>query len=223
MSYHAHMFHMPAAKLLDEARVHILNPEHESMNSSAAIRASVSSVEAFLGEVAQLGTGYAKHGHSSENPLVNASNALIKAESSKQQIIPKILIVLEALSGEKPIVGSTPTLQRLTIALKVRNEITHPKAIELTLTNRKMQLPKKAQEVIRGLAAYGFKTEDGTHDWLASVTNRKFSYWTYLTCLETIEMVIDRFPYRNTINLWKELYCVNLKSPDSWPNYVPKS
>ncbi len=218
----AHIFNARAMRLLDEARVQILTPENEAMNASAAVRSSVSAVEAFLNEIAQVGRGYEKHGHSSKNPLVRASQELIRAEKAKRQLMPKLLTAIEALSGEVLQVGSVRCLQQLRLVIEVRNELVHPKATELELSIKGLEQSKEVTKIIRGLETHGIKPRGGEQDWSELVMARDFAYWAYLVCLEAIEMVIDRFPYQDTIVSWKQLYCVDRKTLASWPNYRRK-
>ncbi len=199
-SQEAHLFNMKAIRLLDEARVQILTPENEAMNASAAIRSSVSALEAFFNEVVQFGRGYERHGHTSKNPLVRASQELTRAEDEKQQPISKLLIAIEALSGETLKVGDVRSLQQLKLVIKVRNKLVHPKAPDLQLSNKGLEQSKKVKKIIRSLETHGIKPKGNERDWLELVMNRDFAYWAYLICLEAIEMVIDRFPYPKTIS-----------------------
>ncbi|NKC13835.1 MAG: hypothetical protein GKR94_17095 [Gammaproteobacteria bacterium] len=78
----AHEFTMRSFAFLDEA------------GAKAAIKSSVSDVEAFLNEFRQIGFGYEKHDHSVRNPMVKMAKSLQEAEDRRASPKKKVQICL---------------------------------------------------------------------------------------------------------------------------------
>jgi len=212
----AHAFNMRSFVFLNEARVHILGIDENEIGAIAAIKSSISGTEAFLEEMRQIGVGYKKANHSSQNPMVKMALSLERAESNRLSIKKKIQIAYEALSNKRFERGNIPEYQRFCIVVDVRNELAHPKASVLNFTGSNMEPPKRERQLIRKIRSNGFSIDMGVHDWMAQVTNKKFALWSYQACLDVMRIVIEQIPYKNAIDSYKELYLLNLKDPEQW-------
>ncbi|MHA3025491.1 hypothetical protein [Chromohalobacter israelensis] len=130
----AHGFTMKSFAFLEDARNQILSIGENGSGAKAAVKSSVSAVEAFLNEFCQFGIGYEKHNHSIQNPMLKMAKDLEKAEANRASPKKKVKVAYEALSGGIFKKGSIPEFQRFCVVVDVRNELTHPKALVLNIT-----------------------------------------------------------------------------------------
>lgn len=214
----AHGFTMRYFAFLEDARNQILSIGENGSGAKAAVKSSVSAVEAFLNEFCQFGIGYEKHNHSIQNPMVKMAKDLEKAEASRAPPKKKVKVAYEALSGESFKKGSTPEFQRFSIVVDVRNELTHPKASVLNISVSGIEPPKFEKLLIKKLKSNGFGKNNDSYDWVAIIDNKDFALWAYQACIGVIGIVIEQIPYKEAIESYKEMYSVNMPNPKQWPN-----
>jgi len=214
----AHGFTMRSFAFLDEARVQILSIDIDGIGAKAAVKSSVSAVEAFLNEFCQIGFGYEKHNHSIRNPMVKMAKALQEAEDRRASPKKKIQVAYEALAGKKLKKGNTPNFQRFGIVLDVRNELAHPKASVLNISGNGIEPPKFEKLLIKKLKSNGFGKNNDSYDWVTFIDNKDFALWAYQACIGVIGLVIDQIPYKEAIDSYKEMYSIDIPKPDQWPN-----
>ena len=214
----AHGFTMRSFAFLDEARNLILSIDEKGSGAKAAVKSSVSAVEAFLNEFCQFGIGYEKHNHSIQNPMVKMAKELEKAESNRASPKRKVQVAYEALSGQRFKKGNTPEFQKFSIVVDVRNELTHPKASVLNISGNGIEPPKFEKLLIKKLKSNGFGKNNDSYDWITIIDNKDFALWAYQACIGVIGLVIEQIPYKNAIDSYKEMYSVNIPNPNQWPN-----
>lgn len=216
----AHAFTMRSLAFLDEARAHILSAN--GAGAKAAIKSSVSAVEAFLNEFCQIGFGYEKHNHSTQNPMVKMAKSLQEAEDKRVSPKKKIQVAYEALTGNRFKKGNVPDFQRFSIVVDIRNELAHPKASVLNISDNGIELPKFDKLLIKKLKSNGFGKNNDSYDWITFIDNKDFALWAYQACIGVIGLVIDQIPYKEAINNYKEIYSVNIPNPSQWSNKISK-
>ncbi|WP_133467270.1 hypothetical protein [Herminiimonas fonticola] len=185
-----------------------MNPYgNERASAVATIKESVTAIEAFLNELAEVGYGYEIHNHSEKNPLVLMSRKLKEAEKTRESVKRKIQITCESLSGNKFQKGNFPTYQKLSLIVDVRNELTHPKASVITIGNNSLTPPKNEVKLLKKLRSYGFSSsEHAKHDWTSAVENRAFAKWAHLNVVEMMVYIFSLWPYPEAIDKYLELY-----------------
>ena len=214
----AHGFTMRSFAFLEEARNQILSIDENGSGAKAAVKSSVSAVEAFLNEFCQFGMGYEKHNHSIKNPMVKMAKELEKAENNRASPKKKVQVAYEALSGQRFKKGNVPEFQRFSIVVDVRNELTHPKASVLNISGNGIEPPKFEKLLIKKLKSNGFGKSNDSYDWVTIIDNKDFALWAYRACIGVIGLVIEQIPYKNAIDSYKEMYSVNIPNPNQWPN-----
>lgn len=203
----AHASLIKAPSILSDALMHLLSEqENQRPSSIAAIKESVTALEAFINEIAELGHGYEVCGHSEENPLVSLSRKLKKAEGDRESIMEKVQIAYETLSGTKGAKG-TAIYQKLSLVVNVRNELTHPKASVINISNEALTPPEKELKLLKQLAQHGFKcTDRAKHDWTSAVENKRFARWAHLSVVDVMFHILNSWPYKEAIDSFIKLY-----------------
>lgn len=206
MSGHASLIKAPS--ILHDAFTHLINSqENQRPSSIATIKESVTALEAFMNEIAEVGYGYEVCGQSENNPLVMLGRKLRKAESDHESIKIKVEIACETLSGEIFSKGSLSTYQKFSLVVDVRNELTHPKASVLKISSEALAPPKNEQKLLKRLNSYGFKCSEQTkHDWTSAVENKKFAEWAHLSIVEMMYYILTLWPYKEAIDSYVKLY-----------------
>jgi len=214
MKAHASLIKAPA--ILYDALCLVSNSHgSERANSIAAIKESVSAIEAFMNELGELGYGYESHGHAESNPIVLLGKRLREAEQNRKSIKHKVQTACESLSGKRMSKGGLPSYQKFSLVVDVRNELSHPKASVLTIGDGELLPPKKEQRMIKRLRSYGFVCGNASaHDWVSAVDNAKFAHWAHLAIVEMMIYVLYLWPHRHAIDSFMEMYGLN--------NYVRK-
>lgn len=202
---HASLIKAPS--ILNDAFNHLLSEQENPRASSiASIKESVTALEAFINEIAELGYGYEAAGHSDKNLLVSLSRKIKKAESSRESIKNKAQIAYETLSGSKGAKG-TPIYQRLSLVVDVRNELTHPKASVINITMEALTPPEKELKLIKQLEQYGFACSDGAkYAWTSAVENKKFAMWAHQSVVDVMYHILSSWPYKEAIDSFIKLY-----------------
>ena len=207
----AHLSLVKSASILNDALSLVSTPsENERAGSVAAIKESVSAIEAFMNELGELGYGYESHGHTIQNKIVLLGKNLREAEESRKSVKYKIQIACESLTGKKLSKGNTPTYQKFSLVVDIRNELAHPKASVITLEDNLLLPPKKDQRLIKRLRSYGFVCSDQmSHDWVSAVNNFKFAQWAHLVVVEMMIYILYLWPHKDAIGGFMELYGLN--------------
>lgn len=176
-------------------------------NSVSAIKESVSAIEAFMNELGELGRGYESCGHSEENTVVRLGRGLREAEVNRDSIKKKVQIACEILSGTKLLKGSLLSYQKFSLVVDVRNELAHPKASVISLSEGKLLPPKHEQKLIKRIKSYGFSCpQDSSHDWTSAINNRSFAEWAHLSVVEMMIYIFSFWPYRDAIDSYMKMY-----------------
>ncbi len=211
------MFRAPGK--LNDVRALISEIENGRSGYIAATKECVSVLEAFWNELIEVGVGYKNHGHGSTNRLVTLAGVLKKLEEERKPIEEKAIAAFEALSGQKLFKSQASWYQKIRLLVDVRNELAHPKAASIELTDDGVILSKKHKRLINQLRAHGFFNQnDKPYDWEEVVGTREFSVWAYQTVIDVVAMVFGYWPYPEAADSYRELYSVPLREPENWPN-----
>jgi len=203
---------------LEDARNQILSIDDNDSGAKAAVKFSVSAVEAFLNEFCQFGIGYEKHNHAIQNPMVKMAKELEEAEGGRASLKKKVQVAYESLSGKTFEKGGIPVFQRFSIVVDVRNELAHPKASVLDLSGGSIEPPKFEKLLISKLKSNGFGKSNNSYDWVTIIDNKDFAIWAYQACIGVIGLVIEQIPYKEAIESYKNMYSVNMPNPKQWLN-----
>jgi hypothetical protein len=205
MNAHTSLIKSPA--ILYDALSLLSNPYgNERANSVAAIKESVSAIEAFMNELGELGYGYEHCGQPEQHAIVRLGRCLRESERNRDSIKKKVQLACEALSGKKFLKGSL-SYQKFSLVVDVRNELTHPKASVIDQLEGTLTPPKPEQCLIKRHKSYGFTCIQGqAHDWTNAISNKKFSEWAHLSIVETMIYVLKFFPYPEAIDSYMQIY-----------------
>lgn len=178
-------------------------------NSVSSIKESVSAIEAFMNELGELGRGYESCGHSEKSTMVRLGKGLRDAEANRDSIKQKVQIACETLSGTKLIKGQ-PIYQKFSLVVDIRNELAHPKASIISLSEGKLLPPKREQKLIRQIMSYGFSCpQDSSHDWTSAISNRSFAEWAHLSVVDMMIYIFSFWPYPDAIDSYMNVYGLN--------------
>lgn len=206
MYAHTSLIRAPAI-LFDAFTLFSNSHENIRANSISAIKESVSAIEAFMNELGELGRGYESCGHSEESTMVRLGKGLREAEANRDSIKKKVQIACEILSGTKLLKGNLPIYQKFSLVVDIRNELAHPKASIISLSEGKLLPPKREQKLIRQIKSYGFSCpQDSAHDWASAISNRSFAEWAHLSVVEMMIYIFSFWPYPNAIDSYMKVY-----------------
>lgn len=205
---YAHTSLIKSPAILYDALTLLSNPHgNVRANSVSAIKESVSAIEAFMNELGEIGRGYESCGQSEGNTVVRLGRCLREAEANRNSIKQKVQVACEILSGKKLLKGSLLTYQKFSLVVDVRNELTHPKASVISLSEGKLLPPKHEQRLIKRIESYGFSCLQGSaHDWTSAINNRSFAEWAHLSVVEMMIYVLSFWPYGDAIDSYMEMY-----------------
>lgn len=217
MDAHTFLYRGPA--VINDARNLISTIGAHNRNARASIITLVSSVEAFMNDMAQVGFGYAKAGYDKFNPIVLMSSVLLDAESNKCQIKEKVERAYKALTNKNLDRGKMP-FQAFSLIVDVRNALTHPKSSILTFGRKGMEPPKEEARLIKKLSSAGFKNSrnNAHHDWELIIENHKFANFAYDACIGVMLMIVRALPYEGLFDGFKALYGLEIPYPKNAPN-----
>lgn len=217
---HASLIRAPA--ILHDVRAILSSNLNERTASTSSIKESVSALEAFMNELAELGYGYESHGHkattnSAEGILVSLGQNLRSAEQEKKDIRQKIQIAHYSLTSRKLAKGNTPVYQKFSLVVNIRNQLAHPKASVLDISNSPLTHPKSDQKMIKRLRSYGFKAEDDNQfDWVDIISNRSFALWAYQPSIDIMVFIFSYWPFKYAIDSYHDMYGLHYRSPETW-------
>jgi len=203
---HASLIKAPS--ILRDALTHLVNThENQRPSSIATIKESVTALEAFMNEIAEVGYGYEVCGQPINNPLIILGRKLKEAESNRESIKIKVQMACEVLSGKKFLKGSISTYQKFSLVVDVRNELTHPKASVIKISSEALTPPKNELRLMKRLKSYGFTPkEQSKHDWTSAIENKRFAEWAHLSIVEVMYYILYLWPYKEAIDSYIKLY-----------------
>lgn len=203
---HASLIKAPS--ILHDALTHLISlHENQRPSSIATIKESVTALEAFMNEIAEVGYGYEVCGQPENNLLVILSKKLKEAERNRESIKTKVKTACEVLSANKFSKGSVSAYQKLSLVVDVRNELTHPKASVIKISSEALTPPKNELKLLKRLKSYGFMpSEQARHNWTSAVENKKFAEWAHLSIVEMMYYILYLWPYKEAIDGYVKLY-----------------
>lgn len=223
MSGHASIIKAPA--ILSDVRELIASPMQERVASTSAIKECVSAVEAFMNELAELGVGYERSGHSPsgpgpENRIALLGQRLKAAESQRKSVKAKIEVAYEVLTSKRLAKGNLAIYQKFSLVADIRNELAHPKASIEMGSDYSISPQKNELRLIRRLRSHGFSKADVTdrnaYNWMEVVSSRRFALWAYQVVIDLMVFIFQLWPFKNAVDGFNELYGLKFRNFDSW-------